>query len=91
MAFETPHIIMSSVPFIHVNENCRESTISTGISGAGPICVYSDFVHISWGGSSSHLLHMLLIQNLLNRQEFDESARSSVECRAFVVGVSAVA
>ena len=34
---------------------------------------------------------MLLIQNLLNRQEFDESLGSSMKRRAFVVGVSAAA
>jgi len=38
----------------------------------------------------THLLHMLLIQNLLNRQEFDESPCPSMKRRAFVVGVSAV-
>jgi len=36
-------------------------------------------------------LHMLLIQNLLNGQEFDDASGSVEECGGFVVGVFGVA
>ena len=36
-----------------------------------------------------HLLHMLLIENLLNRQEFDEASCSLVKRSAFAGSVAA--